>query len=276
MSGSRGGFVWYELATTDIEAAKHFYIGLLGWSAQNAAGAHGTYSIFSKASVPVGGVMGLPDEARQAGFRPGWLGYVGTDDVDEAAQRVEQLGGAVHVPPQDIPDVSRICVIVDPQTATIGLLKWHKPEQAPPANLQSPGGIGWHELLASDWESVWPFYAELLGWKKADAETGEIGTYQLFSAGGETIGGMINKPASVATPFWLYYFTVADIDIARKRVQEGGGAILNGPIEILAGRWILQCTDPQGAIFALVGKRSHHGIGYFERIPARTRLRARG
>jgi hypothetical protein len=33
-----------------------------------------------------------------------------------------------------------------------------------------------------------------------------------------------------------------------------------------------QCTDPQGAIFALVGKRSHNGIGYFERVPARRRI----
>jgi hypothetical protein len=24
-------------------------------------------------------------------------------------------------------------------------------------------------------------------------------------------------------------------------------------------------TDPQGAVFALVGKRRHNGIGYFER-----------
>jgi hypothetical protein len=32
-------------------------------------------------------------------------------------------------------------------------------------------------------------------------------------------------------------------------------------------RWILQCTDPQGAMFALLGKRSHTGVGYFERMP---------
>jgi hypothetical protein len=27
--------------------------------------------------------------------------------------------------------------------------------------------------------------------------------------------------------------------------------------------------DPQGAIFALVGKRSHNGIGYFRRVASR-------
>jgi hypothetical protein len=36
---------------------------------------------------------------------------------------------------------------------------------------------------------------------------------------------------------------------------------------MFGGNWVVQCTDPQGAIFALTGKRSHNGIGYFERVP---------
>ena len=97
-----------------------------------------------------------------------------------------------------------------------------------------------------------------------------MGTYQLFSVAGQTIGGMFNKPAAVPVPFWLYYFNTADIDEAMKRVKAARGQILDPPIEIPGGRWILQCTDPQGAMFALVGMRRHHGLGYFERIP-RTR-----
>jgi hypothetical protein len=100
---------------------------------------------------------------------------------------------------------------------------------------------------------------------------GPVGTYQLFSAGGETIGGMFTKPAIEPVPFWLYYFNVGDIDVAMKRVKAGRGQILSGPIEVPGNRWILRCTDPQGAIFALAGKRSHNGIGYFERVPARHR-----
>jgi predicted enzyme related to lactoylglutathione lyase len=85
----------------------------------------------------------------------------------------------------------------------------------------------------------------------------------MFSAGGQTIGRMFTKPASEPVPFWLYYFNVDDIDVARKRVKASGGRIVNGPIEVPGNRWIVQCTDPQGAIFALVGKRSHNAIGYF-------------
>jgi len=69
----------------------------------------------------------------------------------------------------------------------------------------------------------------------------------------------------VPVPFWLYYFNIDDIDAAAKRVKAGSGQILNGPIEVPGGSWIVQCTDPQGAMFALVGRRSYKLIGFFER-----------
>jgi len=56
-----------------------------------------------------------------------------------------------------------------------------------------------------------------------------------------------------------------------RRVRAGRGEIVHGPIEVRGGRWMAQCTDPQGAIFALVGKRSHNGIGYFEPVASRNR-----
>jgi len=274
MVDSHGRFVWYELITTDVEAAKAFYAEVVGWGTQDASMPGMAYTLFTAGGTSVSGLMGLPEDARTLGFNPGWLGYVGVDDVDAAAERIERLGGTVQVPPKDIPNVSRVSVAVDPQMVTIALLKWHdggqEGGQAQPAEQDALGRVGWHELLAADWEKAWPFYGELFGWQKAAADVGAMGTYQQFSAGGQTIGGMFTKPAVVPVPFWLYYFNVGDIDAAAKRVQAGGGQILNGPIEVPGGgRWIVQCTDPQGAIFALVGKRGHNGIGYFERVASR-------
>ena len=275
MVDSHGRFVWYELTTTDVEAAKAFYAEVVGWGTQDASMPGMAYTLFTAGGASVSGVMGLPEDARKLGFRPTWLGYVGVNDVDATADRIKQLGGAVHVPPMDIPNISRFSVAVDPQMATIALFKWINPGQERPAELDTPGRVGWHELFAADWEKAWAFYGELFGWRKADADSGAVGTYQLFSAGGETIGGMFTKPATVPVPFWLYYFNIGDIDVAMKRVKAGSGQILNGPIEVPGDRWIVQCTDPQGAIFALVGKRSHNGIGYFERVASRDPSAAR-
>jgi hypothetical protein len=45
-----------------------------------------------------------------------------------------------------------------------------------------------------------------------------------------------------------------------KRVKIGGGQVVEGPIEVPGGSWIIQCLDPQGALFALVGKRRYKAI----------------
>jgi predicted enzyme related to lactoylglutathione lyase len=269
MANSHGRFVWYELMTTDMEAAKAFYADVVGWGTQDASMPGMAYTLFTAGGASVSGLMDLPEDARRSGFKPGWLGYVGVDDVDAIVDRIKQLGGGLHVPPREIPNISRFSVALDPQMATIALFKWLEGGHEQPAELDAPGRVGWHELLAADWEQAFAFYRELFGWQKADADTGAVGTYQLFSAAGQTIGGMLTKPSTVPVPFWLYYFNVGDIDLAIKRVKAGAGQVLNGPIEVPGDRWIAQCTDPQGAIFALVGKRSHNGIGYFERVASR-------
>lgn len=267
MAHLHGRFARYELATTDMESAKAFYGDVLGWGTQDVPASGPAYTLFTAGGAAVSGLMELPKEATTSGLRPSWLGYVCVDDVNAAANRIEELGGAVHVPPTEIPNVSRFSIGVDPQMATIALLKWLNGDQQQPAELDAPGRVGWHELLAADWEQAFAFYRELFGWQKAQTDTGAVGTYQLFSARGETIGGMYTKPAMEPVPFWLYYFNVGDIDVAMKRVKAGGGTILTGPIEVPGRRWIARCTDPQAAIFALMGKRSHNGIGYFERLP---------
>jgi uncharacterized protein len=269
MANLHGRFVWYELATTDTQAAKAFYADVVGWGTQHVSMAGADYTLFTAGGAPVSGLMGLPEEMRKSGFRPSWLGYVGVDDVDATAERIKELGGAVHVPPTDIPNISRFSVAVDPQMATFALFKWLDRDQEQPPNMGAPGRVGWHELLAADWEKAWPFYRELFGWQKADADASAMITYQLFSAAGETIGGMFTKPSTAPVPFWLYYFNVGDIDMAMRRVKGRGGEILDTPIEVPGDRWIVRCTDPQGAMFALMGKRSHSGIGYFAPVAPR-------
>ena len=253
MVNSHGRFVWYELMTTDVEAAKAFYTKVVGWGTRDASMPGRAYTLFTVGEASVSGLMNLPEDARKMGVKPSWMGYVGVDDVDATADRIKRLGGAVYVPPTDIPNICRFSVVADPQTATLALFKWLKPGQEQPAELGAPGRVGWHELLAADWEKALAFYGELFGWQKADADIGAMGTYQLFSAGGQTIGGMFTKPPMVPVPFWLYYFNIGDIDAAAKRVKAGGGQILDGPFEVPGGSWIAQCTDPQGAIFALEG-----------------------
>src|SRR6185436_15913881 len=97
-----GSFVWCELMTTDMAAAESFYKKVVGWTAVPFA-PDGSYTVFNNASGGVGGVMPLPDQAKQMGAPPSWLMYVGSPNVDDTAMRVVSLGGRVHKQPADIP-----------------------------------------------------------------------------------------------------------------------------------------------------------------------------
>jgi uncharacterized protein len=271
MMGSHGGFVWYELLTTDRKIAKAFYASVVGWRARDASMPGSAYGLFTIRDVPVAGLMSLPEDTSQTGVTPHWIGYVGVDDVDAAAGRIIELGGAVYVPPTDIPNISRFSVVADPQMATLALVKGLKSSRAQPAPPAAPGCVGWHELLAADWEKAFAFYGELFGWQKAESHLDAMGAYQAFSAGGTTIGGMFTKPATLPLPFWLYYFNIDDIQAAAKRVEAGGGQILYGPTAVPGGARIVHCADPQGAVFALLDRQGRKTIGYFyfERVPSR-------
>jgi len=253
-------FAWYELLTTDMAAAKAFYRDVVGWDARDASTPDMAYSLLTFSDVPVAGLMELPEEGRRMGATPRWVGYVAVDDVDATADRLRRLGGVVFVPPTDS-NIGRVSIVADPQTATLALVGGLKPDLRRAAPHE-PGQVGWHELLAADGAKAFAFYRELFGWQKAQAETETVPmeSYQLFAAGGVTMGGMFTKLARVRVPFWLYYFNVADVARSAEHVRAGGGQVAQGPTELPDGSWIVRCIDPQGAMFALQGKSSQRSV----------------
>lgn len=250
-------FFWYQLMTTDIDAAKAFYADVVGWRPEPFEGQPGMppYIVLNAGERGVGGIAMLPDDAKDRGVPPGWLGYIHVDDTDAATDAVKRAGGKAHHEPTDIPGVGRFSVVADPQGATFMLMTPNGPDQ-PPVAPNTPGHIGWHELYAADWRKAFDFYSSQFGWTKADAmDMGAMGTYQLFAAGGEPIGGMMNKPEQIPWAVWQFYFTVPAIDAAADKVTKNGGKVLMGPMEVPGGSWVVQCQDPQGAHFALVAAR---------------------
>jgi predicted enzyme related to lactoylglutathione lyase len=251
-----GCFVWYELMTTDAAAAAAFYSKVVGWGVEEASTPDLAYDLFTAGKVPVCGLMTLPEEGRRMGASPRWMGYVGVDDVEVTVHRIQRLGGAVYVPPTNT-NIGLISVVADPQTVNFALVEGLKPGRHQPGELGKPGRVGWHELLAVDWEKAFAFYSEIFGWQKGAAEIDQPDTYRSFSSGGLTIGGMYTKRPGRLLPFWLLYFNVEEIDAAVERVKAGGGRVFEGPDELPGGSWIARCADPQGAAFALQGKGGH-------------------
>ncbi len=259
MSDLQGKFVWYELMTTDMAAAEKFYGSVIGWTPKKMDMGAMAYTIFNVAGTDhgVGGMMLIPDELKAANMPPNWTGYVYVDDVDAMARTFTDLGGSIRRPPEDIPTVGRFAVVADPQGAVIIIFTPIPPDTMPPElDRFTPGLNGWNELYAAEWSSAFDFYAKVFGWTKDQAmDMGEMGAYQTFAHNGRMIGGMMTKTPNIPMPCWGYYFIVKGIDTAIDKVKSGGGMVLNGPMEVPGGGFTCQCTDPQGAYFALVGDR---------------------
>ena len=253
MSTTPSSFIWYELVTSDIDAAAKFYRDVVGWS-MSPAGAPGMdYRQLSIGGATIGGAMAISPDAAANGMRPVWLGYLNVADVDESVARIVAAGGASHMPAWDIPGVGRIAMVGDPQGAAFYVMAPIGEGPSPSFMPGQAGHGGWHELHTTDWKAALGFYGAHFGWEQSDAmDMGPMGTYLLFNAGADAIGGMMNGP-DFPRPMWLYYFNVDDIHAAKARVDAAGGAILNGPHEVPGGSWIVQARDPQGAMFALVG-----------------------
>lgn len=119
-----GMFSWFELQTTDVAAAKKFYSGLFGWKTEEMSMPGMEYTVVSAGGEESGGMMAIPPQAQ--GTPPFWGVYVSVDDVDATVKQAQTLGGAVVVPPMDIPQVGRFAVIKDPQGAVLSVITYVK------------------------------------------------------------------------------------------------------------------------------------------------------
>ncbi|HEY4045430.1 MAG TPA: VOC family protein [Acidobacteriaceae bacterium] len=253
-----GDFVWHELRTTDAKGAEDFYTHVVGWQAKNSGDPGGIpYKLLSVGDLSTAGLMQLTPDMLAAGMKPAWVGFIGVDDVDAYAKRVEQAGGKLHFPPLDIPTIGRFASVEDPQGATFLLFKGSLDYAPPRPPAGSPGTVGWNELSANDEQSAWPFYSGIFGWTlDTTMDMGPAGTYRIFNNGGAQMGAMMTRdPSKSPVPFWLYYINVEDIDAAVTRIKEKNGQVLMGPHQVPGDLWIVLGHDPQGAMFSLVGHR---------------------
>jgi uncharacterized protein len=253
MAQSVSKYIWYDLMTPDLKAATVFYESVVGWKIEDAGMPDRSYSILNANGVMVGGLMQTPRGMEKMQVPPRWQGHIHAPDVDEYAKRVVAAGGAINREPADIPGIGRFAVASDPQGASFIIFKPNSTETPKPVAPNTAGHIGWRELHSTDAAAAWKFYEGLFGWTKVrEIDMGQMGAYRVFATGAEDAGGMMNRMPDTPNSHWLYYFNVDSINAAIARVKKAKGKIVMGPHQVPTGHWIVQCTDPQGASFALI------------------------
>lgn len=244
---SPGKFVWRELFTRDVEGAKRFYGGIIGWSAQDMPmGEDWSYTIWAHGEKQVGGMMdlaNLPGGGDQV--PPHWSVYVSVDDVDQATERAIAAGGTLLNPCMDIPNVGRFAVIQDPQGAVFNLFK-----SAAGDGPDTPPGVGdfsWEHLNTSDPDAAVAFYTGVVGWG-----TMSFGGMTMFTrdAGKTPVAVVSQAPAGVPS-HWLTYVTIKDLAATNAKARDLGATVLEERIEVPGKGAFALHQDPWGAFYML-------------------------
>lgn len=256
-------FIWYELMTPDLDGAKAFYDAVVGWRIDGPGEQPGDdfYRMIMRSNGgATGGALRLSEAMIAEGAHPAWVGYFHTDDVDAKAAAIVAEGGRQLMPPQDIPQ-GRFTMVTDPQGVPFYLMSPIPPEGAPDGvslvyDRDTPQHVSWNELMTNDLAAAKDFYARHFGFLfEGSMPMGDLGDYCFFEQNGVGIGAMMQKPPFVPMAGWMFYIRVDDIDRACAAVTAGGGHVTRGPHEVPGGDWSLNGIDPQGAAFALVGRK---------------------
>ncbi|MEW6451800.1 MAG: SRPBCC domain-containing protein [Pseudomonadota bacterium] len=117
-----GKFVWNELNTHDVEAAKRFLGTTLGWTFEAMPMPTFTYWSIRKGDERVGGIFDMNAEPRCAGVPEHWMSYVAVDDVDARLKMVRIAGGKEIRAPFDVPGVGRIAIVQQPGGAALAMI----------------------------------------------------------------------------------------------------------------------------------------------------------
>src|SRR5215212_8633115 len=141
-----------DLGTTDVEGAKAFYGGLLGWEFEDLPAPEGSYTMCRLRGREVAGIHRHAEEEGT-----GWSSNVSVGDLDRATARARVLGE-----PFDVPGAGRTAVLRDPAGAVVSL--WQAGGHAGAGLVNQVGAWNWSELVAPDLDRAKGFYGQLFGW----------------------------------------------------------------------------------------------------------------
>ncbi|HMD47129.1 MAG TPA: VOC family protein [Acidimicrobiales bacterium] len=236
---------WVDVGT-DVDKAKDFYRALFGWDIPDGPPEAGGYSIAFLRGKTVAGVGPQMNPGP-----PVWSAYVNVDDADAIAEKVTANGGQVVLAPMDVMTAGRMAFFADPAGAVFGI--WQAGDHKGAQLVNEPGTFGWSELVTTDMEGAKAFYHAVFGW---GAET--HGDYTEWKLGDRSIGGGMPKPAEMPAevpPYWGVYFVVEDTDATVAKVNELGGSLIFGPVDIEPGRFAT-VADSTGAMFNVLAMKA--------------------
>lgn len=258
MHPQHGSFIWYELLTSDLSATAKFYRAVIGWEFGGDGDAEMGYRMILADGEAVGGVLPLQPQMIAGGARPGWLGYIGVEDVDTGATAIAADGGQLLMPPFDIPGYGRAAMVADPQGNPFYIMRGSSPENSRAYQRMGYKHVSWNELNTADDAAGLAFYAKHFGHRTVGAmPMGPMGDYSFIATteSGDAPIGAVMRVQPEGAKGWNFYIRVPDVYAARERLVANGGTVIDEPQEVPGDEVAMFARDPGGAPFGLVGPK---------------------
>lgn len=246
-SHPHGQPIWFDLMTSDAEAARGFYKAILGWDYDISGPEMGHYAM---ARTDQGMAAGIGQIPPGESFPPSWTVYFGVADAEATTKAIEAAGGSTLAPTMDVATFGRMAVCQDPTGAVFGL--WQPGEHTGAGVVNEPGAMAWSEVNTRDAGKAAGFYSTVFGLRDEPMEMQGTAYHMLHGAEGPTCGVLqMTADWGEMPPHWMTYFAVADADAAKAAVEANGGEVPYGPFDTPYGRMIV-ARDPQGAALSFI------------------------
>lgn len=243
-----GKFVWADLVTDDVPAARKFYGAVFGWTFSSL----GDYTIAANDERPLCGMIQRPRPADRPEAKPRWFGYISVRNVSKTERAVMDAGGKVLGAPGKMPKRGEQAIFADPEGAVFGAVKSSSGD--PQDFLADPGDWIWIELLSRDSQKEADFYRQVAGYQVLENnDTNRLSDY-ILASGGYARAAVRTIPGQDETvrPTWLLFVRVKDVMATAALAKQLGGQVLLEPKPNLFDGKLAILADPTGAAIGIL------------------------
>lgn len=240
-----GKFVWFDLFTTDLDAASNFYESLLGWDIRPVQESNGNVRTAFYKGKALANMVDRKGKSSQSQ----WLSYISVTDVDKTLENAKMMGGKIHKNAMELPNRGRVGIALDPQKAAFAIVA--SPVGDPEDSVPTPNTWLGSELWTTDVKGAEQFYAELVGYAVKLVTVHEQVQYRLLMAEGRRRGGITVLPWENVAPEWIPYIAVDDVLATVAKVRKLGGEVLLAPDMSVEHGLLAVIADPTGALFGV-------------------------
>ncbi len=234
-----GSFAWFDLMTDSPKVSREFYAALFNWRFVQSG--EDNVLVITRGRTLIGGMVVIDGEDAQAN-EARWQPVLSVSSTQAASARARAAGGH-QIGAGFAGPTGALAAFQDPTGArltlydgTEGVLLGASPEI---------GTWVWVDLLTPSTSTAKNFYRKVVDFDTRSETRRGTNNYEIFTSGTKDRGGLIQVRRDQASPMWLPYVLVGNIDDAIAKATGLGAqlATRQGDVAIL--------IDPANAVIGL-------------------------